>query len=246
MTELDEVKRILKGIDDPTERQLRFAALLARELGVSTEEFIVVGGSATAIFTDGQYASGDIDAVLTARLGERTRTLRGWGFKQQGRQWYNDDLRIYMDFVKPPYTFDISRTQVIATPEGQVRVAAIEDLLVKWLMSAKFWHLPKDIDHARVLAVSNRDRIDWVYVQGLAESQDVADFLAALRTALGMSPSESEGPPRARPNRGRQLGSQCERRGGLSRRPRLTTRGGCILSPSSATRPHSYWSSLSS
>jgi hypothetical protein len=190
VTELDEVKRILKGIDDLAERQLRFAAILARELEVSSKDFIIVGGSATAIYTDGRYASGDIDAVLTARREERTRVLRRWGFTQQGRQWYNEDLGVYLDFVKPPYTGDISRTQVIATPEGQVRVAAVEDVLVKWLMSAKWWREPKDVDHARLLAAANRDRIDWAYVQRLSEEGEVADFLAALRKSLGLSPSK--------------------------------------------------------
>lgn len=190
MTELDEVRRILRGIEDPTERQLRFAAILAREIGVSSEDFIIVGGSATAIYTDGRYASGDIDAVLTARREERTRVLRRWGFTRQGRQWYREDVGIYLDFVKPPYTGDLSRTQVIATPEGPVRVAAVEDLLVKWLLSAKWWREPKDVDHARLLAAANRDRIDWAYVQRRSEEGQVADFLAALRKSLGFSPSE--------------------------------------------------------
>ncbi len=189
MTELDEVKRILQGIDDPTERQLRFAAILARELEVSSMNFIIVGGSATAIYTDGRYASGDIDAVLTARREERTRVLRRWRFTQRGRQWYNEGLDIYLDFVKPPYTGDISRTQVIATPEGQVRVAAVEDLLVKWLLSAKWWREPKDVEHARLLAVANRDRIDWAYVQRRSEEGEVADFLVALRRSLGILPA---------------------------------------------------------
>ena len=190
MTELDEVKRILRGIEDPTERQLRFAAILAREIEVSSEDFIIVGGSATAIYTDGRYASGDIDAVLTARREERTRVLRRWGFTQQGRQWYREDVGVYLDFVKPPYSGDLSRTQVIATPEGPVRVAAVEDLLVKWLLSAKWWREPKDMDHARLLAAANRDRIDWAYVQRRSEEGEVADFLAALRKSLGSPPSE--------------------------------------------------------
>lgn len=219
MTELDEVRRILNGIDEPTERQLRFAAILARELDVPSKDFIVVGGSATAIYTDGRYASGDIDAVLTSHHEERTRVLRRWGFTQQGRQWYNEGLDIYLDFVKPPYTGDISRTQVIATPDGQVRVAAVEDLLVKWLMSAKWWRAPKDADHARLLAAANRDRIDWAYVQLRSEEGEVADFLAALRKSLGMRPYEpAEGAserraPGAAPHERRKRATRTRRQG---------------------------------
>jgi len=179
----EEVKEKLRGARSPTEKALHFAALLAAAGEVSPDDLIVVGGSAIEIYTNGQYTSGDIDIVLSP---SRTLTpiLAEWNFKSQGRIWYNDDLGIVLDFVKPPYTYDESRTQVLVTPHGPVRIAAIEDLLIKRLVSAKWWRRPGDVEHAKLLAVIYADRIDWKYVENLAKREDVGDVLTELRRAL--------------------------------------------------------------
>jgi len=173
----------LKLARSPTERRLHFAAILAGAGGVSADEFIVVGGSAIEFYTSGQYTSGDIDIVATVPAKWKG-ILKGWGFKEQGRIWFSDDLGIVVDFVKGPYTFDVTRTQVLTTSRGSIRIAALEDLLVKRLMSAKFWRIPSDAEDAKLLAVLYRQRIDWTYVERLAAEKEVADFLAALRRAL--------------------------------------------------------------
>ncbi len=89
-----------------------------------------------------------------------------------------------MDFVKPPYTGDLARTQILVTRYGPVRVAAIEDLLVKRLASAKHWRRPDDLEQAKMLGFAYRDRISWDYVEEQAARYDVADVLVELRRAL--------------------------------------------------------------
>jgi len=180
----DQVVEDLKKARSPTERRIHFAALLARAGGVSTEEFIVVGGSAIEFYTSGQYTSGDIDIVASAPLSLWARILRTWKFEEQGRIWYSSDLGIVVDFVQPPYTYDVTRTQVLVTPLGSLRIAAIEDLLVKRLLSAKFWNRPGDIEHAKLLAIAHWDAIDWDYVEELARQFEVADVLSSLLNAI--------------------------------------------------------------
>ena len=183
MISYDEVVQELGRARNPTERRLHFAALLASAGGVSTDEFIVVGGSAIEFYTSGQYTSGDIDIVTTAPVNW-AKILRAWKFEAQARIWYSSDLKIVVDFVKPPYTYDVTRTQVLLTPHGSLRVAAIEDLLVKRLISAKFWKTPGDIEHAKLLAIAHWDGIDWEYIQGLARQFEVADVLSSLLDAV--------------------------------------------------------------
>lgn len=189
MITYDEVTAELKKARSPTERRIHFAALLARAGKVSIEEFIVVGGSAIEFYTSGQYTSGDIDIVSTAPVSW-AKILRAWKFEEQGRIWYSSALGIVVDFVKPPYTYDVTRTQVLVTPHGSLRVAAVEDLLVKRLISAKFWKIPGDIEHAKLLALAHGDRIDWVYVRDLAKRFDVADVLENLVNAISGSSNE--------------------------------------------------------
>lgn len=186
MIDYDQVVEELERARSPTERRLHFAALLAKVGGVSTDDFIVVGGSAIEFYTSGAYTSGDIDVVTTAPVNW-AKILRAWKFQQQGRIWYSSALGIVVDFVKPPYTYDVTRTQVLVTPHGSLRVAAIEDLLVKRLISAKFWKISGDIEHAKLLALAHWDRIDWDYVRELAGRFDVADLLSNLMDAISKS-----------------------------------------------------------
>lgn len=173
----------MSGAPSPTERRLRFAALLASTLRASETEFIVVGGSAIEFYTRGQYTTGDVDVVYTGRA-DVDEVLLDWHFVRQGRIWLNERLGVVLDFVKPPYTGDLARTQALETPYGSIRLAALEDLIVKRLASAKHWRRPHDTDHAQLLAVAYQDRIQWGYMERLAAEYDVEDLLAALRRWL--------------------------------------------------------------
>jgi len=64
MIQYDEVVEKLKPARSPTEQRLHFSAILATAAGASTDEFIVVGGSAIEFYTDGRYTSCDIDIVV--------------------------------------------------------------------------------------------------------------------------------------------------------------------------------------
>jgi len=182
-TTYEAVVAELKSARNETERRLHFSALLAKAGEVAADDFIIVGGSAIEIYTRGEYTSGVIDIVLSPRW-DLAKTLLGWRFTKQGRLWINDDLKIVVDFVAYPYTYDQSKTQVLVTPYGSVRIAAIEDLLIKRLLSAKYWKRAGDLEHAKMLAVLYRDRIDWGYVEQLATRFEGADVLSDLRKAL--------------------------------------------------------------
>jgi hypothetical protein len=178
-----ELKAKLSAAPDETRYRLYFAALLAAHAEVPPDDFYVVGGSAIEIYTAGQYTSGDIDIVSSK--SERLRAaLRSWGFGREGRVWISEDLRLVVDLVRSPYTGSAERTTLMTTPYGPVRLAAIEDLLVKRLASAKHWKQPGDLKHAMLLALQFLDRIDWAYVESFAREHDVGEMAGELRAAV--------------------------------------------------------------
>jgi len=183
MSSYDIVRNAVKAAESPTQARLHFAALLAREAGLGPDDFIVVGDSAIEFHTVGEYTSGGID-IVSSRSDALRGVLRGWKFTGGPRVWVSDDLEIVVDLGKYPYTGDVARTQVVTTPFGTVRIAGAEDLLVKRLASAKHWRIPGDVDHARLLAVLYRDRMDWDYVRRFAALNDVVDYLDALLTSI--------------------------------------------------------------
>lgn len=179
----DELQASLSAARDQTKYRLYFAALLASAARIPLGEFIVVGGSAIEIYTVGEYTSGDIDIVSTH--GERVRgALQSWKFKGEGRGWWSEELSIYVDLVSWPYTGSMERTTLMTTPYGVVRLAAIEDLLVKRLSSTKHWKQAGDLEHAKMLAFQFFDRIDWEYVERFAREHAVGELAGQLRAAV--------------------------------------------------------------
>lgn len=178
-----EVRTELQRASSPTERRLYFAALLGKAAAIPADDIIIVGGSALEFYTVGEYTSGDID-IVSSRSDLLKDILRGWEFQQEGRIWVNDEIKIVVDFVGYPYTWDRNKTQVLSTPYGAIRVAALEDLLVKRLISTKHWKIKGDFEHARLLAALHGDRMDWDYIERLAEEQRVLDVLDVLKRGL--------------------------------------------------------------
>ncbi len=183
-TSYEELKARLSAAPDQTQHRLYFAALLADAAVIPTDEFFVVGGSAIEIYTVGEYTSGDLD-IVSSRNDRLRAVLKSWNFERDGRIWLNEELGLSVDLNRYPYTGAVEKTTVVTTPYGSIRLAAIEDLLVKRLASAKFWKQKDDFDHAKLLAVEFWDRIDWGYVEKFASESDVSDLLARLREAIG-------------------------------------------------------------
>ena len=189
-----DVKAKLDAAPDLREYQLAFVALLGKAAGVSADDLIMVGGSAIEVYTSGRYTSGDIDLV-SGRGDALRKVLASWGFKHPSRVWENDAWGLVVDIVGPPYTGSLERTTFRGTPFGHVRLAALEDLIVKRLLSTRFWKIPGDRAHALMLAEQYYAAIDWPYLEAFAAREEVGDMAAALRAeaARGQGARERAG-----------------------------------------------------
>lgn len=183
-TSREEVARVLRSLQDTATRDLYFCGLLSREAGELDAPVLVVGGSAIEIYTKGEYVSGDIDIV-----GNRTtlaRVLESWGFVRKGREWYSEDWRIAVDLVNDlsGLTGSRERVRTIVTPYGPVQIAAIEDLIIKRLVSAKYWQIQSDREHAAILARRYSSELDRGYLSESAEQAEVSDEWIDLERML--------------------------------------------------------------
>lgn len=180
MTTRQELDHILAREGDLTARHLYFAAVLSNEAGRRNAPVVIVGGSAIELYTKGAYVSGDIDIVASREI--LARILESWGFHHKGREWYHDEWKLAVDLVRDPDGFTGSRShiRVIVTPYGEVKLAGVEDLIVKRLASAKFWRIPTDFDHALLLLRRFRIDVDQAYLKRAASSAEVSDALDQL------------------------------------------------------------------
>ncbi|MCI4319162.1 MAG: hypothetical protein L3K23_03385 [Thermoplasmata archaeon] len=173
--------------------------MLATETGLGTEGLTIVGGSALEIYTTGDYVSADVDLVAEDR-GRVVHVLQLWGFASKGMYWISPDLDPSVQIVGKYDSGSRQLSQVVTTRYGRVRLAALEDIVVKRLIEARHWARPEALAEA-MLAVSRSARdLDWEYLIQTASRDGVADLALDLRRrgakALGRSGAD---PPIGQP-----------------------------------------------
>jgi hypothetical protein len=184
MLAYERVRRVVLGTEDPTERKIRFMALLTSSLPKNRRPPVLVGGSAIEVYLDGTLRTGDMDVVYDVKALEAV--LGEWHFALGGlRAWANDELGLAVDTVGGDYTGSFEKVTTITTDYGPALVCAIEDLIVKRLTSAKFWRVPTDVEQAYLLGRAHFDRTDWKYVEDEARKADIGAYLAKLKRMLG-------------------------------------------------------------
>ena len=176
----DEFRKAIQS--EPTEaRKIRaFAALLGRESGLGSEGLTVVGGSALEIYTEGAYVSQDVDLIAEDR--DRVEAvLRGWGFRSEGMYWTSADFPPSVQIVGRYDSGSRERNQIISTRYGRVRLASIEDIVVKRLVESSHWRKSRALAEAMLAVERLGTKMDWDYVELRAMQDGVADLLVDLR-----------------------------------------------------------------
>lgn len=180
MASADDIQRMLDDEPDRTRRVLYFAAMLSEEVGSGS--LIIVGGSAIEVYTAGAYASGDTDVVGDQAGIEKA--LRKWGFKKDGMGWFRKGWPFFIQVVGREYSGSLEKTREVETPYGRVRLAAVEDLIVKRLASAMSTGAKSDYGDAVLLAKDFEGQIDWAYAVEMARLWQTSELLKQLRSQL--------------------------------------------------------------
>jgi len=184
MIEYSRVRRVIRGTDDPTDKKIRFMALLTSSLPKGRRRPVLAGGSAIEVYLDGTLRTGDMDIVYNRKALEEV--LKAWGFALGGglRAWANEELGLAVDMVGEDYSGSYERVTTITTEYGPATIMGIEDLILKRLASAKFWNVPTDLEQAFLLGKAHDDSIDWSYIQEESRKADTGDFVAKLKGML--------------------------------------------------------------
>ncbi len=180
----NKVKRVILETDDPTERKVRFLALLASALPKSEPKPVLTGGSAIEIYLDGTLRTVDMDLVYN--IAKLKRILKAWRFDLGSAlmSYANEELGLAVDLVGERLNGSYEKITTITTDYGPASVISIEDLILKRLASAKFWKVATDMEQSYLLAKSQTNRIDWQYMENEAKKEDISDFLKKLRVMI--------------------------------------------------------------
>lgn len=171
----------------PTEagRILALGALLS---SATEDELIVAGGSAVYLHSPDLPPSLDVDLVTGDRPAA-AGVLESWGFvRRHGRVWRRADLPMDVDLL---VGFNGSRARAVAvdTPYGAIRIAAVEDLLIKRLIELKHWRPdpPWRVELLRqieTLVREHGDALDEDYLRRRARREQVSDVLREIRSHI--------------------------------------------------------------
>jgi hypothetical protein len=165
--------------------------MLATATGLGAVGLTVVGGSALEVYTEGNYVSDGVDLVANDR--ERViQVLRSWGFRQHGMYWVSADFRPSVQIVGKDDSGSRRLTQIVSTRYGRVRLAAVEDIVVKRLIKARHWRRPEGLAEAMLAVERYGAAMDWEYVERRAEKDGVEDLVADVRQRAGLASAKVE------------------------------------------------------
>jgi hypothetical protein len=173
--------RAMASAGSEAERIQYLGALLGQATG---DEPIITGGSAIYLHAPSLEPSLDID--ISGPRVRAAEVVESWGFEQRrGRVWRREDLRIDVDLVGE-FRGSRRRAKVVETPYGPVRVACVEDMLVKRLAELKHWSMTDPwrkqvVEQVTVLLSEYGPELDEEYMAFLARRDDVVDILADFR-----------------------------------------------------------------
>ena len=154
-------------------RGVRIAAIIAEALRSIGQDPVLVGGAAVEFYTEGGYATADID-MLAPGGSELSQLLKNLGFEKRGKDYLNEELEIYIEF--PGDFLEEGKKSNLLTIDGiPLRIISAEDLIVDRLCAYKYWK--SEIDGFAALLLLELEEIDEKRLQEQSKNEDVVDAL---------------------------------------------------------------------
>lgn len=179
MTSIAELKKELaqaSQIKEPALRGVSIAAVLADALLGIQQNPILVGGAAVEFYTQGGYSTEDID-MITPGGPELAKVMKDLGFKKIGKDFFRDDLKIYVEFPGSALGTH-ERFILLRIGHRELRIISQEDLIVDRLCSFKFWESAMDGKNALMLLETSE--LDRPHLLQRAQEEQVLDALDAI------------------------------------------------------------------
>jgi len=188
----DRLARAAKE-EDKARRGVRIAAVLSDALADIRVSPILVGGSAVAFYTDGRYATRDIDMICPSGK-DVEEIMERLGFSRHGKDYVHERLKIYAEF--PGESLGATeRIAVIDVDGSHLKIISLEDLIVDRLCAFKFWR--SGIDGINVLIMLELGIADRGRIEERAREEDVLDALDYVEDVLEKSTRRKLSPAQA-------------------------------------------------
>ena|SRR3989338_8092948 len=158
-------------------RGVRVASVIAGALRSVNQDPVLVGGAAVEFYTEGGYATRDID-MLAPGGPPLWKIMEELDFKRRGRDFINEIEKIYIEFPGE-FLEKEKRSEMLDINGVSLRIISREDLVVERLCAYKFWK--SAIDGVAALLLLEVGPLDNERLQKRAREEDVLDALNWIR-----------------------------------------------------------------
>jgi hypothetical protein len=180
---LEEISKL-----PPTIQQIVLTAFVSNLFKERNIVLTIVGGAAVQFYTQAEYLTSDVDAILYGDTTEIIKeVMKEIGFKRTTiyRHFENDLFGFTFEFPPSPIEVgsriitDVSRVE---TEEGSVRIVRIEDILMDRIIAAMEWKDQPSLEQAKLLWAKNKDLIDGHYLTDFAKKEG---YWKTLKEVMG-------------------------------------------------------------
>ena len=173
MKNLKDSLKIAAAEKNLAKRGIKIATIVAEALSSIGENPVLVGGAAVEFYTEGGYATKDIDMIAMGGPA-LWKVMEVLGFERHGKDFVHTKLKIYIEF--PSDVLGEGEKSITIDVDGRaLRIISIEDLIVDRLCAYKFWK--SEADGVAALLLFEVERVDVARLKNRAEKEDVLDAL---------------------------------------------------------------------
>lgn len=163
-------------MEERGERALAITAVLQKALLSSKLHPILVGGAAVEVYTQGLYASGDIDYVLPTS-DELKEVMKGLGFQREGRLFVHPQFQLIIEFPSSSLGMEESYEEINFRGIS-IRIITVEDLIIDRLIAFKW--AKASMEGQNILLMLDRHPTIIKNLKMKAKKHDVWDALRDL------------------------------------------------------------------
>ncbi|WP_227766766.1 hypothetical protein [Zhaonella formicivorans] len=162
------------------EKILQILAVISAYVESKGSKIVVVGTSAVAIYTFGGHLEQNIEIVFLGSDKARTCFQQIGFYKESGRRWHHEDLKITLEVVDHELHGDLNKVVEFEIGERSVAVIGYEDLIIDCLHKAMHRGELNSQEQALAILLTYYDFIDLPYLRRRAKEEKVIGLVEEL------------------------------------------------------------------